>query len=129
MNSKQAALFILSTVLFASQFALGQQSNPQQTKPFTSNRHLALGLQCADCHGEGKKQPVKGDKCLECHQSFEEVAKRTQDVKPNPHSNHITEDGDIECTQCHQGHKADVVYCATCHKGMTFKRPPAPAKN
>jgi fumarate reductase flavoprotein subunit len=83
---------------------------------------VALGLKCDACHGEGKKQPVKSEKCLGCHQSFEEVAKRTQDIVPNPHSNHITESGDLECTQCHQGHKADIIYCANCHSNISFKR-------
>jgi fumarate reductase flavoprotein subunit len=116
------AFFTLSATLLASQLAFGQE-----TKPFTANRHITAGLECKSCHGEGKKQPVTGDKCLECHTSFEEVAKRTQDMKPNPHENHITESTDLDCTKCHQGHKADVVYCTNCHTGLTFKRSSAPA--
>ena len=124
MARKQAVLFIIFTTLLSSQLASGEQS-----RPFTSDRHLASGLKCEDCHGEGKKQPVKGEKCLECHQSLEEVAKRTQDIKPNPHANHITANVDLDCTECHKGHKANVVYCDTCHKGMTFKRASVPEKN
>lgn len=103
--------------------SIAQMTFSQQAKSsFTSDRHLAQGLQCSDCHGEGKKQPVRGDKCLECHQSFEEVAKRTEDMKPNPHSNHITESTDLDCTNCHKGHKQNEIYCVTCHKTMTFNR-------
>lgn len=109
---------LLSTVFLASLMAVGEQ-----VKPFTADRHKALGLTCADCHGEGQKAPVTGDKCLSCHQSYEEVAKRTQDIHPNPHSNHLTEN-DLDCTGCHHGHKADQIYCSTCHSGISFKRNP-----
>jgi fumarate reductase flavoprotein subunit len=56
------------------------------------------------------------------------VAKSTQDIKPNPHANHITTN-DLDCTSCHKGHDADVVYCTNCHKGLSFKRTPATSKN
>jgi fumarate reductase flavoprotein subunit len=91
-------------------------------KPFLADRHGTLGLECSACHGEGEKKAVKSEKCLECHTSFEEVAKATKDLNPNPHQNHVVESGDAECTSCHHGHKANEIYCRTCHEKMTFER-------
>jgi len=122
------ALLVVSAACIAPAFAGGQQPKEERSKPFTAERHIGLGLTCKDCHGEGKKRAVKGDKCLECHQSYEVVAKSTQDIKPNPHANHITTN-DLDCTSCHKGHDADVVYCTNCHKGLSFKRTPATSKN
>jgi fumarate reductase flavoprotein subunit len=108
-----------------------KESSPfySQTKPFLGERHVANGLECSACHGEGeKKDPVKSDKCLTCHTSFEEVAKQTMDWNPNPHSNHVVESGDVECTSCHHGHKPSEVFCHSCHADMKFERKAADAK-
>lgn len=122
MTGKFKFVFTLAAAFLFAQFAIGQEA-----KHFTADKHVAKGLDCAACHGDGPKKPVHGAKCLECHTSFEEVAKKTTDIKPNPHANHIVESSDLECTECHQGHKADVVYCANCHSGLAFKRNSAPA--
>jgi len=99
-----------------------------QNKPFLADRHATKGLECAACHGEGeKKQPVKADKCLECHTSFQEVAEQTKDLKPNPHSNHLVESGDVECTSCHHGHKVSEIFCQSCHDNMKFEAKAAEA--
>ena len=100
-----------------------------QEKPFTADRHKAVGLTCDACHGEAKpSKPASPDVCLGCHESLEAVAKRTQNRTPNPHKNHITEASDPECTQCHHGHKADRPLCFDCHSGLKFEKQPAPAK-
>lgn len=96
------------------------------TRPFTSDRHKANGVECEGCHGTGKKEPATSEACLKCHQSFEDVAQRTKDLTPNPHSNHFIKENDVECTSCHHGHKADAIACAQCHRGMTFDRPAPP---
>ena len=94
---------------------------PTTAKKFTSDKHLAQGLECSACHGEGPKKPVTGAKCLECHESFDNVAKRTQDMDPNPHDNHQSMQG-ISCIECHKGHHPDVVFCQQCHGDMKLTR-------
>lgn len=91
-------------------------------KPTTAKKHIDSGLDCTACHGEGKKQPVESDKCLECHESFKAVSERTTDMKPNPHANHLVEGDGVECTQCHHGHKANTVVCLRCHSSFNFDR-------
>lgn len=78
-------------------------------------------MTCVDCHGEGKKQAVDTDQCLECHKSFEKFAKKTADMKPNPHDNHLAKSS-AECTDCHHGHKANEFICTKCHADMVPKR-------
>jgi hypothetical protein len=92
-----------------------------QTKPFTADRHLSKGLECSACHGEvEKKRPVSSSKCLECHQSILEMAK-PKDLHFYPHSNHLVESGDVECTDCHHGHKPNEIYCRRCHMDLNFE--------
>jgi len=101
----------------------------EETAAFTANRHQARGLACNACHGEAQpKAPAPATACLACHQSIEAVAERTKDFEKNPHQNHITEASDLECTQCHQGHKADTPLCHQCHLGAKFEKKPAAAK-
>lgn len=95
--------------------------------PLVSEQHIAAGLECASCHGpEETKRPVEGDKCLECHTSFEEVAKRTTGLKPNPHANHYVDTGVAECVGCHLGHQPRTLLCTECHT-VRFERSPAAA--
>lgn len=96
-------------------------------KPFLSDRHIATGLTCGSCHGDADpKQAVATDQCLQCHQSFQDLAKKTVDMMPNPHSNHLVDSSDIECSFCHHGHKANEAGCAKCHADMVLSRDPAP---
>ena len=105
--------------------ATAKETSPfyNQSKPFLADRHVANALECSACHGEGeKKEPVSADKCLQCHTSFQEVAAQTKDLKPNPHSNHLVESGDVECTSCHHGHKPSEIFCHSCHETLKFER-------
>jgi hypothetical protein len=130
-NLRSALGATLALLLATGSLTLAAQSAPKaapsapdakQDHPhFTSNKHLDKGLDCTACHGEGPKKPVKGEQCLSCHQSFDEVAKRTQDMEPNPHDNHQTINN-IDCTECHKGHKPDQVFCQQCHGDMQLKR-------
>ena len=87
-----------------------------------SELHVAAGLECASCHGPAEqKAPVESDRCLECHTSFEEVAKRTVALKPNPHANHYVETGVAECVGCHHGHQPRTLLCTECHT-VRFER-------
>jgi fumarate reductase flavoprotein subunit len=115
MTARTAPLVVLLlAVSFPAAFS-------QPTRPFTADRHRARGLECASCHGGGEKKPVGGAQCLTCHESIEEVAKKTADIEPNPHDNHETVGG-LDCTDCHKGHKQDVVLCRQCHTAMKFER-------
>ncbi len=117
---------ILAFLLVCASFtAFGQQA---QGDKFLADRHVARGQQCAACHGQNAPSaalPLDADKhqtCVKCHGFYDAVAKKTQPADPeemNPHSQH---DGNLPCTECHQGHKASVNYCAQCHF-YTFKVP------
>jgi hypothetical protein len=96
---------------------------------FTADRHKDLKVECAACHGDAEKKSAPSEKvCLTCHQSLEAVAEKTKDFVKNPHKNHLTEAADVECTQCHNGHKADTPVCNTCHQGIKFEKKQAEAK-
>jgi hypothetical protein len=96
---------------------------------FTADRHKALNIGCAACHGEEKPKSAASEKaCLTCHKSLEAVAEKTMDYNKNPHKNHLTEASDLECTQCHYGHKADIPVCNSCHQGIKFEKQRAEAK-
>jgi hypothetical protein len=96
---------------------------------FTADRHKDRKLDCAACHGEATpKTAAPAKSCLTCHQSLEAVAERTKDFVRNPHKNHLMEAADVECTQCHNGHKADTPVCNTCHQGIKFEKKQAEAK-
>ena len=101
----------------------------QEKEKFTADRHKERGVTCDVCHGEA--QPTKAapaENCLICHQSIAVVAERTKDFERDPHNNHITESADIECTQCHHGHKIDVPVCDQCHSGFKYEKRQAETK-
>ena len=131
---KKMICFAAVAMLLVIGAAISQEAQqPQKTqatteKKPTSDRHKDRGLTCGVCHG-GEAEP-KSDappkSCLTCknHDSLKTVAERTNSNKGfkfNPHHNHILETNDLECTQCHQAHKADNVVCYNCHQGMKFK--------
>ena len=83
-------------------------------QPYTADRHLARKVPCQACHVTGDTSvPVRKQNCLACHQSYEVVAQKTKDLKPNPHFNHY---GERDCSTCHSGHKPSVTSCKQCHK-------------
>lgn len=95
----------------------------QEEKSFTADRHKKNNIKCAGCHKEDQpKTAAPENACITCHQSMEKVAERTKDFEKNPHRNHLVESSEVACTQCHQGHKADVVICENCHSGMRFEK-------
>ena len=95
----------------------------QEESAFTADRHKKLGISCEACHGEAQpKTDASGQACLPCHKSMEAVAEKTKDFERNPHQNHVTESSDLECTECHHGHKADTPLCHRCHIGMKFEK-------
>lgn len=95
----------------------------EDVKPYMSDRHVTKGMECKSCHGDANPQkPVETAKCLECHKSFEEISKKTEDMSPNPHSNHIVDSQDLDCSSCHHAHKANELYCSQCHADMEMLR-------
>lgn len=115
---KRIFCFGALAVLFGTLVALSEE-----TQVFTADKHKNFGLECSACHGDAAPTAeVSGKVCLTCHESLEAVAQRTKDYAKNPHDNHITATQDLECTQCHNGHKADTPMCHQCHSGMTFKQ-------
>jgi hypothetical protein len=84
---------------------------------FCSDKHIKNGLNCNDCHETvnvvvGAK--VGKTKCLSCHGSYEELAKRTSKIRLNPHVDYHL--GELDCNVCHHGHRLDENHCVSCHK-------------
>lgn len=103
--------------------SIAQEKVAEEKVPFTADIHKDKGTACDACH---KTQPPKAlttsESCLACHKSLEAVAEKTQDYSPNPHKNHLTDSQDVDCLECHHGHKADTPKCTECHGGMTFEK-------
>jgi len=96
--------------------ALAEPAAPATRASFLSEKHGALGLSCKDCHGEADKADgVAMEQCLGCHESWAKLKKsaRTAKLHPNPHDGHYP---DLDCNNCHHGHKAQENYCDSCHK-------------
>lgn len=51
--------------------------------------------------------------CMQCHQSYEAVAKKTENLTPNPHSSHR---GEPDCTNCHKVNAKPHFECNDCHE-------------
>jgi hypothetical protein len=114
---------ILCCLVIVVVFGIVASIGEEKKEGFTADRHKSRGISCVGCHKEAEPKTAADAKiCLTCHKSLEAVAKRTEDYDKNPHSNHITGSSDVECTQCHQGHKADTILCHRCHSGMKFEK-------
>ena len=99
------------------------QSSSTEGISFLANRHRKNGLSCESCHDESEpKDAPTTEKCLQCHESFEALAKKTTDMAPNPHDNHFVRASDTSCDSCHHGHKTDEVACKQCHAEVIFMR-------
>lgn len=84
----------------------------QQAHGFLADRHTAAGVSCQACHGEAAfTEPVAMQVCIGCHGSYAELAAKTP-WEPNPHQSHM---GEVECSTCHNVHKASVSFCDQCH--------------
>lgn len=84
---------------------------------FSSDKHIKRGLNCDGCHGAEKVvagAKVGMDKCLSCHGPYDKLAKRMEHLIINWHANpHY---GEIDCNECHHGHRADENSCRKCHR-------------
>lgn len=109
-------LHFLRMPLMLAVFAAASQA-AAAGEPMLADRHAARGLSCASCHDETPPaRPVRTEKCLSCHESFEALGRRHDEKKsgnlPNPHVNHNDE---LYCEDCHHAHSPSVNYCAQCH--------------
>ncbi len=93
------------------------QAQAQETG-MLADRHTARGGQCQACHIEMPPKAIKGTQCQACHGGYEQMAKRTDKLDINPHDSHIE---DIDCTNCHKGHKKPVLVCDECHEFTQLK--------
>ena len=105
---------LLLSLLFLSVFTAQGLSAADQ---FGADKHVKTGLNCDSCHGTEKAAAgakVGMDKCLSCHGPYDKLAKRTDNLILNWHANpHY---GDLDCNDCHHGHRADENSCKNCHK-------------
>jgi len=84
--------------------------------------HAGMDFSCTDCHQTDTPGiPPTNKNCLQCHDSYEALAKATapQHVDPedkesaaNPHDSHM---GPIDCFNCHKTHTPSELVCAECH--------------
>lgn len=104
-----SAALISAALIAAPSFAAGGAPNGSHAK-----------LSCQTCHKDGKFAAPSQKTCLQCHQSYEALAKKTAGGKFNPHDSHM---GRVECTQCHGMHKKSHFICHDCHaiKDRSFK--------
>jgi hypothetical protein len=120
---------ILCCLVVIVALGMGVVVSEEKKDDFTADRHKNRGLSCVACHKEEQpKTAASAQACLTCHKSLAAVAVRTKDYNHNPHDNHITSSSDVQCTQCHQGHKADTLLCNKCHSGMNIEKEPAETK-
>jgi hypothetical protein len=82
-------------------------------QPKVMGKHGEIGATCVDCHKSDKptrSAPISA--CKTCHGEYADIAKKTADMKPNPHDSHA---GEVRCTLCHKSHSPSVLYCNECH--------------
>lgn len=82
---------------------------------FLADRHTAKQIACEACHGQGQPSgEIQTDKCLACHGgSYAKLAEKTAGGDINYHETHM---GEINCIECHQGHKPARLVCDQCHE-------------
>lgn len=115
-----AAMFLLPpaaedrSALSALELQLPAMTTPAmaQAHGFLIDRHTAAGVTCQACHGGAAfTEPVAMAACTGCHGSYAELAAMTP-WEPNPHHSHM---GEVECSACHNIHKASESFCDQCH--------------
>ncbi|MBP1626745.1 MAG: cytochrome [Holophagaceae bacterium] len=118
-KAKRSFYLLLLPFLIAATF----MSASSKDSAMLADRHKVNGVNCEDCHLTKKPTTAaKIDKCLECHEGYEGMAKRTAKKEKgphvylaniNPHDSHI---GKIECSECHSAHsEPHKSFCDRCH--------------
>ncbi len=82
-----------------------------------ANSHKNAGLSCDACHKayDYDEADSMSSKCVNCHGSYEELAKITEDTEydANPHKSHYPT---LACTKCHSAHSQFQDFCSKCHQ-------------
>jgi Cytochrome c3 len=116
LKHRNVALITLFAVLIMIVFsvALGQNTDDSKGKnAFLADRHKSIGIDCFGCHQESPpKQKAQSVVCMGCHGDYTKVAAKTSHLNVNPHETHM---GELDCNQCHKGHKKSVNICSQCH--------------
>jgi Cytochrome c3 len=70
---------------------------------------------CVDCHPTEIYKACDTNNCLSCHDGFEDLARATQNLDPNPHdSPHYGQE--FDCDLCHHEHEKSENFCSQCHE-------------
>ena len=118
------AVILAAVVPLVSLWAAGTEGDQAKAvstgKVFLADRHKEAGIDCSGCHKESppKEEPAM-EACLKCHGPHEKLAVKGEKLEHNPHASHL---GELECFNCHHGHKPSVNYCDRCHT-FGFKVP------
>jgi hypothetical protein len=118
------AVIMTLALSLVSLWAAGAEGEKGKATPaksgFLADRHKGAGIECSGCHKETppKEEPAM-EACLKCHGPYEKLAAKGEKLEHNPHASHL---GELECSNCHHGHKPSVDYCARCHT-FGFKVP------
>ena len=113
--------------------------NSYLTSNHLDNVHQQAGVQCKECHDyplmaeiasgvnymTGNYEVVSADNpalakrtfgeemCTKCHGTMEQVARKTDYLKFNPHDAEAM--GSFTCSDCHVSHGAQIDTCGECH--------------
>ena len=77
------------------------------------DHHRDAGLSCQDCH-ESQPGTAGTQVCLSCHGTFDDVARSTAAMEPNPHDS-VHYGPEVDCDLCHHEHRASENMCNSCH--------------
>lgn len=122
-NFRFSFVCAMSFISFVSAF-----TQVEATVPTLQKFHAKVIKNCTTCHRPD--QAIKGNAfvvpddtvCMGCHGSYEELAKKTANLKvPNPHDSHHYGSG-LACTACHSEHQKPQAYCSQCHP-FSYKMP------
>ena len=126
VNVSALGVLLLVIVFFSGLFpwpAVGAEAGGKPSggaETFLADRHGAAGIDCAGCHKESPPKAAPDTKaCLGCHGPYDKLSEKTATLEVNPHASHL---GDLDCANCHHGHKTSVDYCGRCHT-FGFKVP------
>lgn len=115
MNTKSAAAILCGIALLWGATLLSAAETGG-----IAEMHEAAGIECVSCHGDNDQAIISNSTCLECHDSFEDIAQQTEDMHLNPHkSPHFL---NLDCTSCHDGHKVARNFCQDCHGPIVRKK-------
>lgn len=101
---------------FAATFVL-QSTAADVQSGLNADKHAAKGITCQMCHGQNNQIKEPGiNQCKTCH-TPKDLAKKTKPKSTgdrNPHYSPHYED-QLDCTNCHHGHKEFEDFCNQCH--------------